>query len=771
MASGYYGHSFPRVFIGTGSFATTGKTVDLVAGEIGLFDKSSYTALSVAALPAFTNKQIIIAQGSYHTRDSLTDLYGGLQESVKSRGIKAKFVTRLFKVEPKRPQQEVWSIGWDGITTCCPTILCDRTYTVRIEVQGDAALKLHNRNFFKEYSYETPCCDGCETCDGTAADPKALFEDIQKQIAEDPGMKNYVQASVMLDLATDPLTNVYDFSEFNLDVCDAGDVLALAAVQSAFPGFTVIRTARDGQSLVGLTDHTFGATSTYTVCEFNPVYVDTVVSGDVNPAVVGLNYQVDSDVAARTITVPASTSIYDSIKITDTGSNASVNNITIAGAHTATISTDDEIMWLVGDGAGAWIEFLDSVISLATPFIPANYTPVGFDVPADCETCPVGFTLNPVSFEYLVQRTLDGSEDLSTEALRATFAVAVRDGYDTTPLSPLPTPEFVSNNGSIATVRFRVGEADHLAGLTVPATDVLTFLGQLSANCTPAAGSPISWTEGTSKYKTSRRLCITIDKPCDGASRLTEVQNFLASETSILTGSIILSTVNSPNTNSCLEIIEITQINIDCLEDGCNFRDDATYTDVPSFEHYVWGDCPCIVETPFTGCVGLRLEAAFEEVKFGNCSFYPSDHYNLDSLRLTVSLRDDAEYCNSEHETWNVRKIQAFQQANGLGETVLRKYLLSNNYRTSNERFEYEPRMREVEDQQHLNVVDRAAYYKQITLDHFIPEEQRGLGMSSLNYSEQYCLDFFFPEGADTTAFEAMLETFVAEEGISIELY
>lgn len=675
MSTFYYGHSFPRVFVGTGSIRTSGKTKDLSAGELGFFDKSTLSAIAPEALSTFFSRQFLIAQGSYHTKDSLTagnltDTFQRMKDSIKTLGILPKYINQLTKVEPRRATAESWIIGWDGITNCCATLECGSVYTIRLDAQGDSVRRLLNRDWYKEISIETECCDGCESCQGSTVPKLKYFQKAADQINNDPIASKFLRASVMYDLTQNPVTKI-PYKKYCLELCDAGDILALASVQSQYASEVITRIERDGKDVVELFDQTQGSISKYQFCS-------------------------------------------------------------------------------------------------ATA--PADFEPVAFSLPAKCDVCPTGYTidLDPAAGPYVkftVVRPLAGTEDLTTDVSTQAYADAIAGAYGgETPAN------YLGQNVAGGMVSFVVNKATYDAGVVALLADSIKESGTVSYTCIPADPAPIAWVECGDAFRIDRTLCITLTKECGAAtSRVAEVAAFYANRSDVVVGSVALSTQNTPNSNDCAEIIEIKQINNACLEEGCQVRDVAEFDELPSFEGHVWAECPCVEPTDIDTCVGLKIETAFVEPKFGNCSFDPNDHYNLDGIRLSVSLKDDAELCSQTE--WPVRKLTSFSQAVGLGESVLRKYLVANGYRLPEETFEIDVRMREVIDQQHLSVVNRSAYYKRLTLNHVIPGAPHGTGMTGLNNGQAYNLDFYFEEGTDTTVFENMLEGFAGQNGVTMEVF
>ena len=211
----YFSHAFHKVFIGNGTVKTTGSTADLTAGDLGFYDYSTFKALTTAPASSF-KKMFIIAQGSYHTVDSLSPFFGGLQESVKSRGINPAFIEKLYSSTASDPIADVWTVGYNGVTTDCNCLAgkCGNIYTLRIDVKGDPTLRTFDRNLYRYITVETPCCgEGCDVCVDETVDPLWIATKFVEKINTDMQLKNFVQAELIYSVlptfvAADVLTYV-----------------------------------------------------------------------------------------------------------------------------------------------------------------------------------------------------------------------------------------------------------------------------------------------------------------------------------------------------------------------------------------------------------------------------------------------------------------------------------------------------------------------------------------------------------------------------------
>jgi len=193
----YFNHAFKKSFL-LGDLGVTANTLtllpsgnptsDLVAGQLGLFNAKTYE--SFTSVPA-TNTPFLLAQGSYFTSDKIGPYHGGYKESVKSKVINPKYITRVFTTCANEPQQHIKDV-------CVCEMECGKTYNLRIDLKGSPALRFLSHNIYKTVSAYTGCCtDDCTaTCTGAIVDPTIVSINWAKQIAIDPILRNFIQLSV-----------------------------------------------------------------------------------------------------------------------------------------------------------------------------------------------------------------------------------------------------------------------------------------------------------------------------------------------------------------------------------------------------------------------------------------------------------------------------------------------------------------------------------------------------------------------------------------------
>lgn len=553
----YFSHAFQKMFVvAPGKTLVTSASVGtetLTAGQIGIFNPKTFKGYGAQAV-GLNYQMFLVAQGSYHTTDSLSSFLGGLQESIKSRPINPRFVEDFYKVCPRVAQNEVWAIGYNGSSNAglsghsgvgeCNTITgkCSSKYTIRVEVGNEQILRTYNRNLYRQFTVETPCCDPCdEDCEVADVDPKWIADQLVAQINADPEISRYVVAQTILETAV--AHDDDDLIEYNITVTDTENQAGIDAVEAYFAE----------QEAVTRIDYA-GGVSTYRL----------VLKSSATAPTAGL------DIGGGELIVSA----------TATGEFKPVRNLCVTLAHVTGVNNLTDFTTFLG--------------------------------------------------------TLDG---------------------------------------------IVAGNIDLSAGTSA---DVITFKQYANAYVTE--------TDDTAEAGT-----------------------------------------------------------FDSLQSYSQFDADGNIVNVVTI-----GECPCpVTAVTYTDSVGIKLTAGFTDTTFGDCSFSPRDAYNLQPIRVQVSLLDDAALCAADHSTWAVTQLQVGSQASGLGETILRQYQLSLNYKQ--EPYEYDPRWREVMDRDPLGVVDRTKYYVLYYLTHYIPNSLVK-SMNITSYDERYVLCFAFEE-TDTTAmtnFEAL---------------
>jgi hypothetical protein len=192
--------------------------------------------------------------------------------------------------------------------------------------------------------------------------------------------------------------------------------------------------------------------------------------------------------------------------------------------------------------------------------------------------------------------------------------------------------------------------------------------------------------------------------------------------------------------------------------------------------------------TPDTNDAFLELTAAYADTTFGNCSFQPTDFYELQPLQLVAAVVDDmdqpcATKCFGASSTLNstvtstmstvfvtnattggIFETQATAQGNGFGETIVRELILSNRYQQ--EPWNNDPRLREVLDDTVFSAgISRSSRYGAYYILHSVPRKSNPSGTMD---ADQYLVKIVVT-GANTT-FSNFVNAWLAAGGSEVSL-
>ena len=205
----YFNHAFQKSFLpvsGNITLRTTGTTADLTAGELGFFDSKTHAALAAGVATPF-----VLAQGSWfkNTSDKIGPFHGGYQESVKSKVINPKYITRLITIPATAPTNQVKQV-------CVCNLKCDHTYRLRLDFKGSPALRFLSHNIYRVLDAYSGCCVDPDV--ETIVDPTSIIIIWAKQIVNNPILSQYVKLEVKdwsgATVATQASTSAADIATF-----------------------------------------------------------------------------------------------------------------------------------------------------------------------------------------------------------------------------------------------------------------------------------------------------------------------------------------------------------------------------------------------------------------------------------------------------------------------------------------------------------------------------------------------------------------------------
>lgn len=160
----------------------------------------------------------------------------------------------------------------------------------------------------------------------------------------------------------------------------------------------------------------------------------------------------------------------------------------------------------------------------------------------------------------------------------------------------------------------------------------------------------------------------------------------------------------------------------------------------------------CVPGNPTPGA-GMTIIGAYVGTIFGDCTFYPTDFFEKEPVKLIASMVD---YTGSVCDFTGVCVTESCcpRQGNGFGDTVLKDLILSERYQQNDFYTGKDLRIREITQGYDVtSAVNRSAFYTRYIIQHNVPRFNNPTGVFD---NDQYQLEII-TNGTDTN-----LETFLS---------
>lgn len=366
----YFPHAYCKTLLGSAATPVVGddtsNTTLLQAGEIGIIDSKTHIVQDPSVVPT-TAQMFYVAQGSFYQSDKLGPHHGGYQETVKTKGINPKYVSKLYKTVSSNPVNEIVDVVF---ADDCTDIACDSNFYLRVDAKGSPALRHLTHNAYVNAPAYSGCCDASNT----NIDPAVVAIAWAAYINDHAPLSPFVQAKALQDVnyqlatpvtvsatatvvltksSTDLTHAIGDRLEFDLATAPISGgasslegytftVAALTANTIFSVGMTLTgANVVAGTKIVKLVSGDGGAGSVFEVDTFNPV-ATAAVTGEVSVVAYA------ADAGTGSIDLLAAANLYAS------SATAITSNITVSAG------TDIKV----------WREVVDTVASPYTS--PAN---------------------------------------------------------------------------------------------------------------------------------------------------------------------------------------------------------------------------------------------------------------------------------------------------------------------------------------------------------------------------------------------------------------
>lgn len=177
---------------------------NLSPGQLGLYQTDT-NGIITTAISSGTTKNVTLVMGSYHTVDSVIPNYQALQVPQLSKTINWNKVSLFQRINGHSLQAQISSVGWDQTTSGAtsaigPIFYCGTSYTLKLEVLGDAAVAAYNKNIYNNLQAWGGCCntDCSSGCTTTVVDAAFIMLQWSDRINQTPYMNQFVQPAVFI---------------------------------------------------------------------------------------------------------------------------------------------------------------------------------------------------------------------------------------------------------------------------------------------------------------------------------------------------------------------------------------------------------------------------------------------------------------------------------------------------------------------------------------------------------------------------------------------
>lgn len=724
-------------YVVTGGVATSGHSSDLKPGQVAIFDRATFSV----ATSIGNGKEFFFAQGS----TGGLDWYGNpVKVTHKSPFFFGKDVEDMYLSRPQEPINEEWVIGYNGSPSSRTlTYATGEATRIKFYFHGEPTYRFFNgpKEYVVSYTPKEDCTTPCDAgdCPEGITDCLTHTQALVDLINTHTELRKFGVIAKLV--RNDFSATTANMEKYCITLCDNGDSLALQAVQAQAPtGVVVVRTAR------------VGSQSTYEFCQPEP---DSAPSnfqqvGDVLLAVCGVCPSGSTLTEAHNIyfvdrPLAGTEDLNDGTArqtYADTVGTAyeTAHAVTFNGATAPNTTTDAITITAHGFETGDKVTYADGGGTQITGLVDGT------------DYFVIRLTANTLQLATTAANAYAGTEiDLTAAGVGASHS-----------LTPVITASFVSNNGATAKVKLTVGAG---VELSAQLSDIVTFSHTVGAVCTFDNPAAVAWTAcgtGIRSQRTLRLKNINRQDCNTSGDRLADITEVLTGVTGIQIGTLAVVAGDA-----CKDDYTVNQWSQDCLDEGCLTQNVTfTYDELPAFENEAWVVVPPSVVADDTRKCGIRVTAGYIDPQFGNCSFNPMDYYNMEPLKMEVSLlQEDGDRCDAA--LWpTVSQSRIGQIGRQSGEYVVRELIMKTDaYLKHVDQFSLEPRMREAFDMNLLNMVDRKALYNL-----YYVRYKASYGHSfRKNEQETFTTVFAFREGdAAAATFEtAIFDVLTSKSGVT----
>lgn len=202
----YFNHAFSKTFVATdGFYKTAGAYYNGINGDIGNTFKFTFVDPNTWVVPDVDGATtvacpLVLVSSSIHPNDKIGPFHGGYSETVKSKTINPKYITRFYRVDPCNPQNAQITVGlnqnnFEDPGTCSKDFLCGETYYLRVDIKGSPVLRTLSRNTYYTADAYTGCC-AADALAPTAVNPLIVYVNWAFNLLNSPLINPFIQVHV-----------------------------------------------------------------------------------------------------------------------------------------------------------------------------------------------------------------------------------------------------------------------------------------------------------------------------------------------------------------------------------------------------------------------------------------------------------------------------------------------------------------------------------------------------------------------------------------------
>lgn len=238
-------------------YNTSTNLPNLAAGQLGLYQTDNHGIIT-DAISSGTTKNVTLVMGSWHTVDEVVPNYKALQVPQYSKTINWNKVSLFQHIKGHALQNQIAAVGWNlsSGSSVGPLFYCGTSYTLKLEVLGDAAVAAYNKNIYNNLQAWGGCCntDCSSGCTTTAVDAAYILLQWSDRIKQTPYLTQFVQPAVFVSSGT-----------IAVQVYSAYDVTQNSSLTAYTPN-----TSDPASVVAGLQLTTAYAPTTFGDCTFTP---------------------------------------------------------------------------------------------------------------------------------------------------------------------------------------------------------------------------------------------------------------------------------------------------------------------------------------------------------------------------------------------------------------------------------------------------------------------------------------------------------------------